>query len=373
MFFHVLLTTKCDLQCRYCYGKSLEDMEADFGDFEIDYSLPSKMSYDLETLRKFCEKASEPVLIFYGGEPMLCTGKMRRIMDRIRAKHFVIQTNGLHLNALEPEYVNRLCSIFVSIDGDEGLTNYYRGDGVYRRVIENVKLVERNGFEGEIIARMTVMEETDIYKQVMWLLNNPDYSFSSVHWQLDAGFWEKDFPERPFEKWVEENYNPSVRELVKFWVDSMEKKGKVLRLYPFLGVTHSLLHGERSLLRCGSGWINYSIQTDGHIVPCPIMNGMKDFYLGHIRTAHPLQLRKVYVGHPCVGCEILHECGGRCLYANITKRWGEEAYGLVCRTVRNLVESLKASLPRIKRLIDDRKIKISDFEHVKYNSCEIIP
>jgi len=373
MFFHVLLTTKCDLQCKYCYGKSCEDMETDFGNFEVDYSLPSEISYDIELLIKFCEKDSEPVLIFYGGEPMLRIEKIKQIMDAVRAKHFVIQTNGLHLNKLEPEYMNKLSSIFVSIDGDEELTNYYRGKGVYQRIIKNVKLIRRNGFEGEIIARMTTMEETDIYKQIMWLLNNPDYSFPSIHWQLDAGFWKNDFPKRPFAKWVEENYNPGIRQLVKFWVDFMEREGKVLRLYPFLGVTQSLLKGEKSLLRCGSGWINYSIQTDGHIIPCPIMNGMKDYYLCHIHNAHPLKLRKVYVGHPCIKCEILHECGGRCLYANITKRWNEEAYALVCKTVKNLAESLRLILPRIERLIINGKIRLSDFEYMKYNSCEIIP
>jgi len=373
MFFHVLLTTKCDLQCRYCYEKSLEDIETDFGDFEVEYSLPSEINYDIGLLRDFCEKDSETVLIFYGGEPLLCLGKIKQIMDAVRAKHFVIQTNGLHLSRLEPEYVNRLHSVFVSIDGDEELTNYYRGKGVYRRIIENVKVIRRNGFEGEIIARMTAMEQTDICQQIMWLLDNPDYSFSSIHWQLDAGFWKNDFPKRPFAKWVEESYNPGIRRLAEFWVDSMEEEGKVLRLYPFLGLMRSLLNGEKSFLRCGSGWVNYSIQTDGHIIPCPIMSGMKDYYLGHIRNTHPLQLRKVRVGHPCIGCEILHECGGRCLYANITKRWSEESYALVCKTVKNLTESLKHILPKVKRLINNGRITLSDFEHMKYNSCEIIP
>ncbi|MGC8940395.1 MAG: hypothetical protein ACP5KU_07875, partial [Candidatus Bathyarchaeia archaeon] len=46
--------------------------------------------------------------------------------------------------------------------------------------------------------------------------------------------------------------------------------------YPFLGIADSFLKGEReSLLRCGGGWINYAIQTDGYIIPCPTMWGMK--------------------------------------------------------------------------------------------------
>ena len=348
-------------------------MEADFEDFEVDYSVPDEITYDIELLEKFIGKDPEPALIFYGGEPMLSIDKIRQIMNNVSAKQFNIQTNGLHLDRLEPEYLNRMSTIFVSIDGTEKLTDYYRGEGVYRKVIENIKAVRKNGFKGEIIARMTLMEETDIYENVKWLLKNPDYSFSSIHWQLDAGFWKNDFQKRSFAEWVEENYNPQIKKLAQFWVDHMESEGEVLRFYPLLGVMQSLLTKEESLLRCGSGWANYSVQTDGHIIPCPAMNGMKDYYLGHIGDSHPLQLKKVYVGQPCTSCEILRECGGRCLYANITERWSNEAYDLVCKTVKNLVESLKSSLPRVKRLIDEERIRFSDFNHLKYNSCEIIP
>ncbi len=63
----------------------------------------------------------------------------------------------------------------------------------------------------------------------------------------------------------------------------------------------------------------------------------------------------------------LHERGGRCLYANITKGWSEEEYALVCKAVRNLVDSL-----RVKRFINDGKIGLSDFDYMKYKGCEII-
>ena len=375
MFYHILLTTKCDLKCKYCYEKSLREIDTDFDSFEVDYSVPSKISYDLQTLKTFIEKDPEAGVIFYGGEPLLCIEEMEKIMDLIRAKHFIIQTNGLHLHEIKPEYLKRFSTIFVSIDGDEELTDYYRGRGVYRKAIENLRIIRKKGFKGEVIARMTVMEETDIYKQVLWLLDNPDYQFSSIHWQIDAGFWRSDIPKRlnGFRKWVEESYNPGIHKLIRFWIKQMERKGKVLRIYPFLAIMNSLLKGEKSLLRCGSGWANYSIQTDGHIIPCPIMNGMQDFYLGHISREHPLKLKKVYVGEPCVRCDIYHECGGRCLYANLTKRWPNEAYSLVCKTVENLIKSLKSWLPKVKSLISAGKISQNDFEYMKYNGCEVIP
>ncbi len=360
------------MQCRYCYGKACDDIDSDFP-LDVDYSLPKKISYPVSQLATFCAKDPDCVLSFYGGEPMLCLAKMREIMDRVRAKHFLIQTNGLHLAKFEPEYVNRFHTILVSVDGRQALTDYYRGDGVYQKVVENLKTIRRNGFEGEVVARMTVMEETSIAEEVEWLLGNSDFSFSSIHWQLDAGFWKNDFAKGRFKQWVEESYNPGIRQLVRFWVDQMESKWKVLKLYPFLGVMHSLLHNEDCLLRCGSGWINYSILTDGTIVPCPTMGGMKDFYLGHVSNAHPKELKRISVSKPCTECEIIGECGGRCLYANITKRWSDEAYVLVCGTVKNLVFCLRQETDRVRRLISLGKIRLEDFDYLKYNGCEIIP
>jgi putative peptide-modifying radical SAM enzyme len=352
----------------------MKDTDDDFVGFEVDYSLPRKIAYDVDLLGGFCGKDPDCVLTFYGGEPLLCTDEIKHIMDEVKPRYFMIQTNALLLDHLESEYVNRFHTILVSIDGNEALTDYYRGKGTFRKVADNLRLIRSNGFRGELIARMTVMEQTDIYEQAVWLLSNNEFSFSSVHWQLNAGFWKNDFERRDFKRWSEQSYNPQIRRLAKLWVDLMEKNRSVLRLYPFLGIAQSILTDEKmSLLRCGGGWINYAIQTDGHIIICPTMWGMKDYYVGHIGTADPLKLREVFVGKPCTDCDTYGICGGRCLYANITQRWSTEAYDLVCNTVRNLISAVTDELPRIERLIDDGKLSLKDFEFMKYNGCEIIP
>ena len=375
MFFHVILTTECNLQCKYCFGESLDDFDEGFGEIEVDYDLPKKVNYNVELLDKFCRKDPDCVLTFYGGEPLICTDKIKQIMDNVDAKLFMIQTNGLLLDKLEPKYVNRFHTILVSIDGEEALTDYYRGNGTFRQVINNLKLIKQNGFKGELIARMTIMEQTDIYKQVRWLLDNDEFSFSSVHWQLNAGFWGNDYQRRNFEQWTKTSYIPGVKKLAEFWVDQMEEKGVVLKLYPLLGIADSLLHEEKNcFMRCGGGWINYAIQTDGYIIPCPTMWGMKKYYLGHINNADPRKIKKIFVDQPpCANCSILNVCGGRCLYANVTKRWSDEAYSKVCHTVAELVETVNAEVPRIQRLLKNKKINIKDFDFIKYNGCEIIP
>jgi uncharacterized protein len=374
MFFHVIVTNQCNSECRYCFGEAMLDEDDDFGDLNVDYALPKRVSYDLEMLSGFCSRDPECVVTFYGGEPLLGIDLVREIMNEVKAKFFMMQTNGLLLSQLEPEYVNRLHTILVSLDGDEATTDFNRGNGTFRKVVDSLKLVKRNGFQGELIARMTVMEPMNVYDQVTWLVENEELPFSSVHWQLNAGFWKTDFSRRKFKTWSHENYDPGVRKLAKYWVDIMERTGVVLRLYPFLGIAHSFLHGEKnSFLRCGGGWTNYTIQTDGYIVPCPTMWGMRDYYLGHISNADPLELSQVFVKGKCAECGDLGMCGGRCLYANVTKRWSPEAYEQVCKTVRSLIQATWEQIPRIEKLVEKGKTALEDFEYMKYNGCEIIP
>jgi putative peptide-modifying radical SAM enzyme len=374
MNFYVTLTTNCNQRCKYCYGKSCEDFGSDFHGLTIDYSVPSSVNYQIDALRKFLEHDSDPVLIFYGGEPLLKMNSMKETMDAIPNAHFAIQTNGLLLDRLESEYLNRLDSIFVSLDGDEKTTDHYRGKGTYKRVANNLKTIRERGFSGEIVARMTVAEETEIDTQVLALINGDDVPISSVHWQLDALFFQNDYPKRRFSEWAADNYNPRLRRLIRTWVDHMKDSGEVWRLYPFVGVMQSMLNRESSHLRCGAGWCVFNIQTDGNITPCPVMAGIKDFYLGSIRDASVDRLKDaVFVSEPCTSCEVFAICGGRCLYANATNLWGAEGFKQVCDTVVNMIEALRDAVPEIKSLIEAGRIQQKDFEYPKFIGAEIIP
>lgn len=374
MNYFITLTDECNLRCRYCYGKWLEDFDPTPEEPNIDYSIPTHLNYNIPILREFCKKDPEPTLIFYGGEPALCLNEIREIMDTVPAKEYMIHTNGVLLDKLEPRYSNRLTTILVSMDGDRELTDRQRGKGTYEKIIRNLNLLQRHGYRGEVIARMTVTQETDIEKQVKWLLLNEECPFQSVHWQLDALFWRNDFNPDEFKEWAANNYNPGINNLIRFWVDYMEQEQKVLRIYPFIGLTQSLLLNQSSQLRCGAGWISFNIQTDGTITPCPAMVGMKDYYRGNIAETAPNEIKDtIHISEPCISCDIHALCGGRCLYANVTNLWGEEGFSLVCKTVRNLLNSIRTTLPRIKEMIEGGSVSQDDFKYPKNNSCEIIP
>jgi uncharacterized protein len=374
MYFHLVLTDTCNLSCKYCRAKAFEDLvESEQERAQIiDENLPVDLDFDLNLLYEFLKKDPAATLTFYGGEPLLRSDLIEQIVNESPVQRFMIQTNGLLLDKLPPEITNRFTTILVSIDGRRELTNANRGKGVYEQVIRNALKIRSNGYTGELIARMTVTEDTDIVDAVRYLSSNPDYSFSSVHWQIDANY-AGDYHLRHFREWTDSNYNPGIRTLVSYWVDHMETSGEVMRWYPFLDPMEDLLLGKSSRLRCGSGYTNYSIMTDGSIAPCPIMVGMSQYYVGHISSSHPLKLSEVPIGWECTDCHIRNFCGGRCLYSNITQPWGKEERRQICGTVESLHDALLAALPRVQELIRRGTISPGDFVHEKFNGCEIIP
>jgi uncharacterized protein len=369
MHYHILLTELCDSECRYCYKKSFEDFDNDLNKkFDFDLSSPEKSEVDIKKLKEFLKKDKNPVLIFYGGEPLLEIEKIKEIIDNIDIP-FRMQTNGKLLDKIPSNYVNEIDKILVSIDGDEKRTDFNRGKGTYRKVMKNIKLIKENGYNGEIIARITVSQDfPDIYEQVLNLINR---GFTSIHWQIDAGFYKFDFNKEKFKKFCHE-YNKSILKLINHWVDEM-KNGRIIKLYPFLGIVESILKNESTKLRCGAGHAGYAITTNGKITFCPIMNYIKDFYIGSIETSEPNKLKKIYVSGKCEKCSYLDLCGGRCLYWNKTELWPDEGDDLICETIKFLINGLKDKIPEIKNLISKNTVSIKDFEYEKYFGPEIIP
>ncbi len=356
MHYHIILTKECNLNCNYCGGGS--------------DSPPKEIRYSIADLKSFLSGDDAPVLEFYGGEPLLRIETMKKIMDAIPGR-FVIQTNGLFLDKIEPQYLEKFHSILVSIDGIKEVTDKERGKGVYELIIHNSKLIKQRGFCGDLVARMTVAQGTDIYENVRHLLGTG--FFDHVHWQLSFEiFWEG---AEPVDEWIS-SYNSGISSLVKWWVSEMESAGRVHGIVPFIGVMNSLLSGKSSRLRCGSGIDFFSVMPDGRISACPVSIDFDFSVIGSIFDNTPRSLcDKAAVGEPCVSCDIFHICGGRCLFVNRSQEMlRENGYALICSTVRHLARELQEALPQVKELIEKGVVKRQDFEYPEFNNgCEIIP
>lgn len=341
--------------------------------WKFDFEVPADSKVSIDKLSKFLKKGD--TLIFYGGEPLVNFQKMREIIDGLEKKYgvnsinFRMQTNGKLFGEVDFEYLSKISKMLVSIDGCKERTDYNRGKGTYDLIIKNIKELREKGYRGEIVARMTI-SFSDIYDQVEHLIKLIEEGiFNSIHWQLDAGFYKNDFDEKKFSAFVKE-YNKGISDLISLWIKYMKEKGKVLKLYPLLGIFDNIYYKRKAKLMCGSGYANYTITTDGKIAACPIMNNVKDFYAGDLDSN---KLKEFDVGEPCISCTYKDTCGGRCLYSNMAKLWPKEGEHLICKTIIHLIEELRKQIPEIQKLISNKVVSEKDFEYEKYFGPEIIP
>jgi len=122
-------------------------------------------------------------------------------MEKIDAKHFVIQTNGTLIDRLPRDYWLQMDAILLSRDGVEEVMDKHRGKGVYKRVVEAARRLKGMGYEGDLIARMTLTESSDVYRDVTHLLSSN--LFDHMHWQLNA-VWSPDM--NGFKSWLFDDY-----------------------------------------------------------------------------------------------------------------------------------------------------------------------
>lgn len=365
MHYHIILTERCNLRCKYCYEKSMKEFENGLEKkWNYDENVPFDTEVPIEKLKNFLK--SEDTLIFYGGEPLIKIDKIKEIIDNLNCE-FAMQTNGILLNKLPINYLNKIKKILISLDGTPERTNHNRGNGKYEIILKNIKEIREKGYKGEIVARMT-LSYPDIYEQALHLLNQPKI-FNSIHWQIDAGFYKFDFDKEKFTNFAEE-YNESVNKLLNYWIKEMER-GKVLKIYPFLGIFDTLYYNKKSLIQCGSGHSNFTINTSGKISACPIINSVKNFYCGDISNKKIKNL--ILNDKECEKCEFFKICGGRCLYWRSAKLWPPEGDKLICETIKNLILKIKEKIPEIKDLIEKKIISEKDFEFERYFGPEIIP
>ncbi len=361
MLYFIFLTRKCNLKCIYC-GEAANPTT----------SISSKVNYSFIELKEFLHKDPNPIIVFYGGEPLLNIPMLQEIIDQIPKATYLLQTNGYYLNQLPLQYLDQINTILISIDGSEDTTDHYRGKGAYKQIINNLRSICLKGYEGDIIARMTISTHSDIYEDVTSLLFLENPIFKYVHWQLNV-IWSDRLQWNDFNHWVNQFYNPGVSKLIDKWISHMKLENEVLGIIPFIGVIRTLLLNEKATLRCGAGIDAFAIQTNGEIYACPICPEFEDFKVGHITTTNPIDLQgSLPIKFPCLNCEVYSICGGRCLFTNHHNFWGKDFF-LVCETVKHLINKLKIAKPFVEKMIEQNNLTLESFNLPNYNSCEIIP
>lgn len=341
MLYIIMITPCCNLTCSYCSG----DL----------HGMPKTISYDKQILYDMISKDKQAVVAFYGGEPLLQPTTVKDFIKNLKADHFVINTNGYYIRSIE-DILGCFDTILLSIDGGKQITDHYRKRGCYQKVLDALDIIHQSDFSGELIARMTISYKSDIYLDVKHLLD----LFPFVHWQIDA-VWSCLWDLSSFKDWVESSYKPGLKKLISWWISEIQQE-RIPGIIPFLGIMSRLLYGG-GLLPCQAGTESIAISTDGKILACPIAPESLWNNLGDISRG----FQKISVDEPCPSCDVYPICGGRCLYANKERLWGNEGFEAICDMTRFLIHELENVVP-ICELYKDRIV------YPPYNNTtEIIP
>ncbi len=351
MLWLIMTTGKCNLACKYCGGSFPESF------------VPRKINYDLEKLKNVIEKDSDPTVIFYGGEPLLNHQFIMEVMDEIKANRFGIQTNGTFIPLLPDEYWRNMDLVLLSIDGRESTTDSMRGRGVYRKVTASARRLKELGLE--TIARMTVTEKSIIDEEVFDLIKLN--LFDKIHWQLNVVWTER----WNFKEWAENYYIPGIRRLMDFFVSNLQK-GVVVKIIPFLGVISSHYFPRKVGVACGAGYDSITVTPDGRILSCPIAVTEQWAELGSLDKGFLTSVEDI--PGICKNCEYLKYCGGRCLYANKERYWGEDGWYEVDGVTREYLSIVLSRIPEIDKIIESGIIDKNDLRYdPTKDSTEVIP
>jgi len=352
LLFIVYTTGRCNLGCRYCGGSFHPSI------------VPWRVEYSLDLLLDLV--SDEDDLAFYGGEPLLNLEFIEEVIKEVDVSHYILQTNGILLHKLRPRALSELDAILVSIDGVEEITDLNRGAGVYRRVVENVSRIKSLGYDIDLIARMTVTEDSDIYRDVKHLLSLD--LFDHIHWQLsliwvDRSLW------KDFWGWLERSYRPGLRRLMDEWIESL-RSGSIAGIAPFQGILKRILYSG-SIPPCGSGVDSFTILTNGRIVSCPIAVSEGWAYIGRLGDVNREDLKRYRppIDEPCRSCSYLSICGCRCLYTHVERLWGSEGMEMICSASKYIIDLVKSRIDEILEITSPEKIIYPRYN----NTVEIIP
>ena len=115
-------TYRCNLRCKHCYFYNWQENKCELGDAEM-----------LAFLRALRAEHDPRICIFLGGEPLLRRELLLKAVELFPVSW--VATNGtLPL----PDFPDNVV-LFVSLDGPKEVNDAIRGQGVYRRVKENLK------------------------------------------------------------------------------------------------------------------------------------------------------------------------------------------------------------------------------------------
>lgn len=356
MEYYVQVTDECNLRCSYCFQKNVN----------LKSGKPKTAAEISQGILKDVKKTGDTknAVVFYGGEPLIKQQFIKEFMQNFSwpETKFILQTNGVLLDSIDPFILDGLDYLLVSFDGEHRLHDQHRSQ-TFEKILKNIFQI-RQTFKGKTMARITLkIPEGSAFRAVLETIN----LFDSVFWQLE----NKPKINESQQKNFLEKYERDLDLLVDYWFDHL-KAGIMKNIIPFQAITASFLLNEKHYApRCGCGSFLVHVDLDGQCYPCDELARRKELCLGSIENG--INHEKKRFGWPniknCWNCEIKFICGGRCLKAHLD--FPEETNKFYCQTTKMLVKKVEEKMPDIKKLVEKNINPLEKFK--KYHYCEELP
>ena len=130
---HINVTNACNLRCPYCYGR-----------YTFRKGVKDFTTNELISLIDEVDSLGTKIINLGAGEPLM-RKDIEEIIGYIRSKDIEcrMNTNG-HLVPQRLSAVKKLSSICISIDGDEGAHDRYKGKGSFQKVLSAIEICRDN-------------------------------------------------------------------------------------------------------------------------------------------------------------------------------------------------------------------------------------
>jgi uncharacterized protein len=316
----LIMATDCNLRCRYCYAED--------GSYHQERSLMSfavaKQAVDM--LHHGSRRTREAGISFFGGEPLLNFGCIRKVVEyaestfgRSRtACSFGITTNGILLTEEKLRYMeDHQFSYIISIDGPREIHDRNRvfpnQKGSYSVLLKKLGVLTEKfpAFRNKVTIRSTFTGQDHDLTAVLSHLH--DLGFSKVSLESCSAI--------PKHIGIhEENLSAVLEEydrVAAYYLDVL-KSDESFNFHHFSQLLQQVANGTRRITQCGAGRGYLAVSPSGTLYPCHRLVGNESYAMGSVfdgadkSVGYMFGTASVPYKSKCRACWARYICGGGC-------------------------------------------------------------
>lgn len=304
-------TNRCNLNCKMCCNKNNRVLKKD----EISIEKIKQFLYEVLEFAN-----DKPAISIIGGEPLLAPDKVLEITKYAKEIGYEVvgtSTNGTLITREFAKKAKKVGLEFqVSIDGaTEEENDYMRGAGVFKKIIEGIKILKEEGLhvETSFTCHEGNYKSLEKYFELVYNLGVDLVRFGLM--KRMGGGLNGELEVVPIEKVLESGYN-----LFKQHPEYRKLFGK-----DYLSVFSNACGLKVKSNYCGTGTITVLLNPDGAIYPCA-GHALPEFKAGNICKSsfseiwqHSPVLKRIRSTYPvdiinekCSKCMVRYMCLGGC-------------------------------------------------------------